>query len=292
MTDTTDLEVIEARPLTQMPQTPQIMDSLEAFDNRNRVLDKLRDVAFKATSLKHWSDQGGKPYLDSNGCELIARLAGVCFRPGVFSLETHSDTQGEYYEYTYTGEACLQNGESIIEIGTCSSRDKFFGRKNQQWLPQSEVNRTNIKKKAMANFKARAVKTLLGLDGLSWEDLQQYDPRLTPQAVDSVEFKNSKPKTQQRQQQPQQQEDTIELRKKVTDMLLEINFGDAELAVNELEYLSTYKRKDGTVRSVRSTEELSPGELKTLYGKVKKKHEEFKNNQAQSTPATNMGVDQ
>jgi hypothetical protein len=84
------------------------------------------------------------------------------------------------------GKASLGRGaESIEAIGTCSSRDKFFGKGKQI----QDVDIANIKKKAYTNFYGNAVRKLLGLNNMTWEQLAMFGIR-SGGAVAKVEFAN------------------------------------------------------------------------------------------------------
>lgn len=163
-----DLAVIE-------PSEGELEDALQIIESRNALFARVMRAAIKATSPSDWIDQQGKPYLQSSGAEKIARRFGVRIFDVVIERENITDDNGPYYLYTVTGKAALGSGnESIETIGTCSSRDKFFGRKNGENKPMQDVDMGNVKKKAYTNFMGNAITRLLGVRNLTWEELADH----------------------------------------------------------------------------------------------------------------------
>ena len=165
---------------------PTASDALDIIDKRSAIFEKVLAVAVNATNSNDWKDMGGKPYLESSGCEKAARRFGVSIYDVTIEREDLNDDNGRYYLYTVMGKASLGN-ESIESIGTCSSRDKFFAT-NIEWFtnkdgerkskktnkPIQDVDIANIKKKAYTNFMGNAVRKLLGLNNMTWEMLEKY----------------------------------------------------------------------------------------------------------------------
>ncbi len=149
-------------------------DALDIIERRNLVFEKLMYAAIKATSATDWIDQNGKPYLQASGAEKVARRFGVRIFDTVIDREEIEDENGRYYIYTVTGKAALSARDEIEVIGTCSSRDKFFGRSGGTNKATADVDMGNIKKKAYTNFLGNAITRLLGIRNLTWDDLAKY----------------------------------------------------------------------------------------------------------------------
>jgi hypothetical protein len=173
-------------------------DALEVIERRTKLFDQLMGVAIRATSPSDWIDQNGKPYLQGSGAEKVARRFGVRIYDTVIEREHIEDENGKYYLYTVTGKAAFGSGsESVEVIGTCSSRDKFFGRANGENKATADVDIGNIKKKAYTNFLGNAITRLLGIRNLTWDALEAHG--ITKEGKASVTYKNKKtdtPKTQ------------------------------------------------------------------------------------------------
>lgn len=149
-------------------------DALDIIEKRAKLWEGVMRVALSATTAADWVDQNGKPYLQATGAEKVARRFGVRIENVEFDREDITDDTGRYYLYTVTGRAVLKDGESIETIGTCSSRDKFFGRKDGEYKKVEDVDIGNVKKKAYTNFLGNAITRLLGIRGLTWEHLGKY----------------------------------------------------------------------------------------------------------------------
>lgn len=175
------------------PVQPVITESdLEAaikVAERNELLArKIKTLAIKQTNPHDWVDQDGKPYLQSTGAEKIARLFGISWRicEGYPKRETLKDEAGTYYLYTCQGVFDM-GGKSIEVIGTCSQRDKFFGRKGGELKSESEIDVTNIIRKAVTNMEVNGITRLLGIRNLTWEELAESGIKQT--ASSAVNYK-------------------------------------------------------------------------------------------------------
>ena len=147
----------------------------EIIEARNRLMSKLLDYAIRATSPEHWSDQGGKPYLDSAGAQAAARRCAVKVRNVSYTREEHTDSAGKYFEFVYRGDFSLPGNYDLLEgvTGSCNSRDPLIGT-NFGKREDSEVDPGDIRKKAHTNMMQRGITQLLGIRGLSWKTLAKY----------------------------------------------------------------------------------------------------------------------
>lgn len=184
MEDKKELQTIEA------PPEAALQDALEIMERRQALFQRVMEVAIRATNQGDWVNQDGKPYLQASGAEKVARRFGVRIYDVEIERENITDENGAYYLYTVMGKAALGSGnESIEAIGTCSSRDKFFGRKNGQNKPTQDVDISNIKRKAYTNFMGNAITRLLGIRNLTWEALAKFG--ITKNGAPAVEHKGA-----------------------------------------------------------------------------------------------------
>lgn len=153
-------------------------EDLEVAVNRAErtvaLVTKIKSLVFKLTNNNDWVDMQGKPYLQSSGAEKVARPFGVSWKLEKPIKETISDEKGTYYMYSCKGQFTL-GGKTIEVIGTCSQKDKFFGRdKNSETGLKlaSEIDETNIIKKATTNTIAKGITTILGIRNMKWEELE------------------------------------------------------------------------------------------------------------------------
>ncbi|PIR25627.1 MAG: hypothetical protein COX62_04560 [Deltaproteobacteria bacterium CG_4_10_14_0_2_um_filter_43_8] len=163
MNDTKEIVVTEEQSL---------IDPLEAMQRCEKLYQERLSLAIKATTENDWIAQGDNPYLRESGSQKIAARFGICISDMTIERENIDDENGRYYVYTVTGIATWPAvGRSIQEIGVCSSRDAFFGKNKGILKPVQDVDIANIKKSAVTNFMGRALLKILGLGGLTWDDL-------------------------------------------------------------------------------------------------------------------------
>jgi hypothetical protein len=144
---------------------------------------RLRDQArlFKAAKLAlisatndgDWHDQDGKPYLLDSGIQNLADAAGVEFGAPVLKEEKGEDSDGRYVIYTceLTG-IWKATGRTHSDIGASSSRDPFYAVKNKEPVPFEKIRLDMVKKKAFTNAQHRVLTKLLGMNGLSWDQVE------------------------------------------------------------------------------------------------------------------------
>lgn len=140
-------------------------------------INKIKAISIKVTNYSDWSLQSGRPYLENSGCMKIAQLWGVNFKDREFKPaggERIEDGKGVYIFFTCVGRAEFR-GRTVEDIGTCSTRDDFFGTRkvegDKQYKPLEDVDLENIKKKAVTNLQGRLLKKILGLN-YTIEDLK------------------------------------------------------------------------------------------------------------------------
>lgn len=173
LTEVMESSVTAAQPVAT---AEDLEFAIKTAEKTMDLVKKIKILAIKQTNKHDWVDMQGKPYLQSSGAEKIARLFGISWRicDGYPKREDKQDEKGSYYIYTYKGEFTM-GGKSIEVIGTCSQRDKFFGKdKNTEtgFKNAADVDITNIMKKANTNMINRGITTLLGIRNLTWEEVE------------------------------------------------------------------------------------------------------------------------
>ncbi len=171
-----DAEIVDgSHAVAVAPKQETQVDILRVIEKRNELLDKIKGFALKATHSGHWSAQGDKPYLGAAGSEVVARRCAVKIRSVRFKKVPSSDDKGEFYIYFYEGVFSLPGGFDEVEaVGTCSSRDTFLGTETKAGRPLSEIDEGNIAKAAYSNLMVNGVQRLLGLRGMTWEQLAAF----------------------------------------------------------------------------------------------------------------------
>jgi len=249
--------------------TEKMADMLQATSMMAAAQRQIVETAVGITTPKDWTNQGGKPYLTEPGAMRVASVLPIktfCISPPRKQFGTESDHP--YYIYTCEYGAAWKNGlGEASAIGTCSSKDMLYAKRGEDFLPMAEVDEPNVIKKCCTNGRNNAVKRLLGLQNMTWQELEalgikQSDVTSVKYGTNKVEDKN-----------PAEAED---LRKKIREMILEMSNGDVKAAQDYLENITSFKGRDGNqVKGKRETKYLSEAQAKVTYGKVKKEYEEW-----------------
>lgn len=146
-------------------------DIIASAERRIAGLQKVINIALKITNENDWVDQQGKPYLQGSGAEKVARLFGVSWKDLKTEKIRTEDENGPFYYYRTEGVFCLR-ADSIVAVGTCSSKDQFFAKRGGEFLPLSQVDETNVMKASYTNCVVNGITRLLGLRNLTWDQVR------------------------------------------------------------------------------------------------------------------------
>jgi len=164
-------EVVDTKNLPTATENTD--DILAMAEKRMATLQKVINLALKITNSNDWTNLNGKPYLNGSGTQKVARLFGVCWTGLQTKKNISTDETGQFYFYETSGIFYLKGKDDIIEAtGTCSVKDLFFSRANGQTKPNSEIDETNILKSSITNCISNGITSLLGLKGLTWEQVE------------------------------------------------------------------------------------------------------------------------
>lgn len=264
----------EDREIVQVPtQDVEVVDStqyiLQMAERRAGLIDKVKELGIKATNAGDWVDQNGTPYLVGSGAEKIrTRFALKIWDTRVEKFNI-SDTNGDYYYFRVSGKVGFNAQESIDVIGTCSSRDQFFAKKNGQLIPTADVDITNIEKSAYTNFLVNGISRFLGLRNMTWEEIEKFG--IKRGQVSRVDYAKGKKSSQWDDEQ----------RKKALrlgNFLLASADGNKELAQKTLEEMTTWKNEKGeAVKGKKSINDLSGKQVDLYFGKLEKEIKVYEN---------------
>ena len=163
--------------------------SPEQIEERCLVIDKIAEArqrmiqtCLKRASNGDFIDFDGKPYLEGEGAMRIASTVGIHVeRPEVTVEWVGDDCFVEAF-----GEASWPvTGARASAIGDCNTRDKFFSGKDGESATMAKMLESangdrhiaarmllgKIKKKAVENWTSRVVCAVMGIKGLTWDDL-------------------------------------------------------------------------------------------------------------------------
>ncbi len=222
-----------------------------------------------------------RPYINNDGCQKIARIVGMSFGkpevtisyedmppekeerwPDSGNIRKEAKPARRAYIVEVQGEATLM-GQTVTEFGGASSEDGFYNRPNESPV---EI-RLEVRKKAMANWQGRCVRTILGLQGLSWEDLEATG-EFDREKAGGVEYRTGRHSSQKDTSGDQQAADDV--KRKIAEQILTDVANHKEAAGDLLERMTAFTGKDGKeVSGVRSTQKLSDGRAATTWGRIK-----------------------
>ena len=159
--------------------------AIEQLERRNEMLQRSIKLCIGQTNRSDWVSLGGKPYLQASGAHKIARLYGIGIRDVNYIKTNESDEKGAYYRYEYKAVFWAGNEAPQEIIGSCTSRDKFFGQLSEKKDKQTgdiiqearfkeswEINENDIQKKAYTNCINNGIKQYTGMKDVSWEDVE------------------------------------------------------------------------------------------------------------------------
>ena len=269
MNDELEVKETQESALAPAANIQSLEKTVQQAEKYIEVLQRIRGASLKLTNTRDWTNEGGNPYLQKSGCDKIASAFGVRITETTFEKENITDDKGEYVIYTCTSTGAWNNNIAT-ESGTGSTRDAFFGRKGGKDLPLSEIDLTDIKKKALTNCMNRLIKRLLGLS-FTWEEIGELTAnKITPANVQKIEY------GQGNKGGNVDSPETKKLRQEVGKMLMDLNDGEAGAASKMLEVMTTFKGRDGNmVKGKLKLEHLSEKQVPILHGQLEKKISEM-----------------
>lgn len=176
-------EVVSGTLVRQQP----VEDELQRLERRATLMPRLIELAIKSTHPAQWMNLGGKPWPTGAACEVMARTCGVKISDVHLEKEWSKDNLGEFYIYRCTGTFSLPTEyDSVVVVGTCTSRDQALGTETGEGRELSDVDEGNIMKAAYTNMEVNGVTRLLGVRNYDWERLAKYG--IAKDGLASVEY--------------------------------------------------------------------------------------------------------
>lgn len=240
-----------------------IEKELAEIEKNVAFFNKVKVIALKMTKPSDWVDMGG-PYLMDRGAENVAIAFGVDISDLQLKQDWAEDSKGRYYTFIASGKAYAKKlGRYVEDIGVCSQRDKFFGMVNGQLKEIQEVDMANIRRKAVTNLYSRLIKRVIGLMGVTWDDLGQAG--INREMLQKVEYRGGNQGGGPAGKAPISAEH-LARREKIWKKILEVSNGDEAAARSHLDRLASFGDKKVTDIAQVSSDKW----IDALYGKVKK----------------------
>jgi len=253
-----------------------IEKEIAEIEKNIEFFNRVKIVALKMTKISDWIDQGGSPYLMDRGAENVAIAFGVDISDVQLRMEWAEDGRGRYYTFIASGKAYAKKLARYVEdIGVCSQRDRFFGMLGGKFKEIDQVDMANIRRKAVTNLYSRLIKRVIGLMGVTFDDLKLAGMDVSK--IQKVEYKGGAQKGAE-----PMSGGAAEAKEKLIQMLNMMANGDKEAIANLLEKFSSWneietlpdgQKKKGKLHSVRDISKLSEKWLMSVYGKVKAEYE-------------------
>jgi len=170
---------------------------VEIAGKQIELRSKLLMTALKALKSHDFQDFDGKPYLEGEGAaRIMAVVRGFKVGEARFKIENIAP------HYFIECEIPMEwKGQTTVALGDCSTADPFFcGREGNAGVFKKHLDRTgsetmaarlvlgDAKKKARENAISRGVCELMGIKGLTWDDLAKLGFQ-RGEAGSSVQFK-------------------------------------------------------------------------------------------------------
>jgi len=286
------LQPVEDHAFAPLPTEEFGPQTLVKAEERRKIHEGLKLLAIRSTNPEDWVMMGGKPYLTESGCMKFAQIYGVSFRDLQVNAVHYTDEEGPVIEFFATVTAIFQN-RFDVESGSAATSEKFFNRVDPETkkvirLPLSEINRPNVRKKAITSARARATRKILGLSFSKEEVIKALkEAGKDPSRIPGVTYGERHEKSRSTGKGI-----LNETKKKIANMVFEMAGEDKELAQNMLESYSEFTAKDGThIKGVRKVTELSDKRAQAVYGRVKKEYQQFLSEQKPSVPAEPENVE-
>lgn len=250
----------EKKGLMELPMSGDFnaTKAIEQANKRVTFFKEIKNVSLKMTNDIDWVNESGKPYLQASGAEKLKPIWGIYIKNVLINSIPVEGKPYPMYECKGIAGSTITKEESEF-IGGRNANDKFFTGSDGT----KEVDLMDVMKAAYANFEARAVKQLLGMGNLTWEDLRQGG--IDQSKTQTVEYKNGSQGGQVKGD-----EKTEKKREEIRNMTLDMANGDDKIAKNLLIEYSSWTDKDGKpVKGKDNVKYLTPKQVPMIHGKVK-----------------------
>jgi len=227
-----DVQVVTARELS-------LTEEVEAIERDIELYKHIHILALRLTNEKDWIMQGpDSPYLMDRGAEKIAVAFGVDIFDMKNEMEWHEDAAGRYYQFVAKAKGYSRKlNRTIEDEGTCSQRDEFFGMVKGEFKKLENVDMTDIRKKAVTNVYGRIIKRVVGLSGITTEQLKEAG--LDPAKIKGIERREGQTKAD-----AQLSPELLTKRNEAWKLCLELGNGDEKGALENLKAVTVFKGKD------------------------------------------------
>ncbi len=230
-------------------------------------LVRLRTLALSVTGDLDWVDLSGHPYLTTSGALKIAALFSVSFTDTRVEETREKLGEKEIVRYSVMLRARFM-GRELDVVGGASSDESFFAKRDGKPVPLSEVNLNSVRKKAVTNAQSRAVKAILGLGGLTWEDLKQAGVQV--KAMPRVDFGKAREARAAKPAKGVAAPAASKVKERLASRILELATFEGKPFDSMLRRYTEFKGADGQPHWAKSVDQMSDAWVARIYERVEK----------------------
>jgi len=255
---------VEKEVLVARAEEVSVAEAIEQAERRVEIYKKIRAVSLRATTEMDWINHHGQPYLLDDGAKAVARIWGIDLFDIRVEKEWSRDELGDYYLIKAFGKAYSKVLKAYVEdMGICTQRDEFFGRADGDIKPLSMVDEGSVIKAAVTNLRQRLIKALVGLKGITWEELKAAG--LSVEKIKEREIKGKAGAVKQKVKQAEFGEAEKKMLSKMEVWLNRLEL--AGLKKEDVVYsCSKFTGKDGKERGVKRLAEITTdGWVRKVY---------------------------
>ena len=244
-------------------------DLVKETEAQVQLRKRLKRAVLGATEERDWISVEGEPYPLDSAIQAMAQVAGVEFGPPAWTEDSGEDAGKPWRIFTceITATWC---GRSTTDIGTASTKDRFFSMRKGAPVPYEEIRIDLVKKKAITNAQHRALLKVMGLGSVSWETLKEYGVTRPQQ---SVRFKGGE------RQAVSGSGGWTDEKREIEGLLLELHNGEVEAAGQRLFDVSRELAKG--YRGARDVRELPDNVVRIILPRLR---EEYRNTFGEEAP--------
>ena len=242
---------------------------LAGVEVRGNIIRSIGPVIIpKTCHPANLTARNGKVYVDDSGCQKISRAIGISFdKPTIREGYEDDENGNKEWVVRVEGGASVFN-QDIFEIGACTEKDKFISDNSNLRGAQKKIM---VSKKAIKNWRGRCVRGMLGLDGITVEELAANG--MDTSQITVIEYQKGKTSGKS--------DDSAEAKKKLGEMMLKDCKEDKAAAGELLEVLTTFEGDKGTVKGKSSIAKLTDKQAGYSWGNYKKGGKERENYEVQ-----------
>lgn len=153
-------------------QRKTLAQRIEEADELMLAITEIKSKVLKYTKPNDWTNQSGKPFLNADACLEISQPYGIEIYDAKHEpMETivHSEGPPELV-FSISAYVSIHGLGSCPALGSCSTRDDLLGKKGGKYKELHEINIPSVKKKAHTNMIGNAIRHILKLNNLSWDE--------------------------------------------------------------------------------------------------------------------------